>query len=125
MAKVLIIDDDQGIRKLFYRFLRRRDHLVCCASDGEAATKVCEVFDPEVVITDIVMPRKEGLETIKFLRQKYRDVKIIAISGGGRDIPLDYLKYAAMLGADKTFSKPLNLPLLEEAIQELLQTEMA
>jgi YesN/AraC family two-component response regulator len=72
------------------------------------------------VITDIVMPEKEGLETISELRRVSQDVRIIAISGGGHISPERYLRLANSFGADRTFFKPVDLKELVAAVKELL-----
>ena len=74
-----------------------------------------------LIITDIVMPEKEGLETIMEFRRRSPGVKIIAISGGGKIEANEYLNLAQMLGAQKTFSKPFELKKLLEEVRELLQ----
>jgi YesN/AraC family two-component response regulator len=73
-----------------------------------------------VVVTDIVMPNKEGLETIVELRRNMPGVKIIAISGGGRIAPTDYLSIAKRLGADRVFAKPVERRALLDAVSELV-----
>jgi DNA-binding NarL/FixJ family response regulator len=72
------------------------------------------------VITDLIMPEQEGLETITALRRDYPGLKIIAISGGGRIGPEAYLPAARELGADRVFSKPFDVQELAETVRELL-----
>jgi len=74
----------------------------------------------DLVITDIIMPEKEGLEIITEFRREYPSVKLIAISGGGRIGPANYLKMAKLLGAERTFAKPVDTSQLLSAIEELL-----
>ena len=88
----------------------------------QAVNQYCaETID--VVITDIVMPEKEGIETIMELRHINSQVRIIAISGGGRINPDDYLNWAKRFGVNHTFTKPVKRDLLLEAISELMGTE--
>ncbi len=76
-----------------------------------------------MVITDIIMPDKEGLEFIMDLKEIDQDVKIIAMSGGGRLEPHSYLQMASKFGAKKVFQKPLSITLLLAAVKELLETD--
>ena len=74
----------------------------------------------DLIITDIIMPDKEGIETIRTLKKEYPDVKIIAMSGGGKNRPDDYLKLAEVLGAIHTFDKPIRKDELLETIKNLI-----
>lgn len=80
---------------------------------------------PDLVVTDIIMPEKEGLEVIATLRRDYPRVPIIAISGGGRLGPEDYLDLAGRLGADSVFIKPVDRDDLLHVVSELLERERA
>ena len=77
----------------------------------------------DLVITDLIMPEQEGLETITSLKKEYPGIKIIAISGGGRIGPEAYLPAAQELGADRVFSKPFDVRELAETVKELLSHE--
>ncbi len=74
----------------------------------------------DLIITDVFMPEKEGLETIRELRSEYPEVKIIAISGGGKNINLDFLPLAKQLGALRTLKKPFDRQEMLDAVQEVL-----
>jgi|WetSurMetagenome_2_1015567.scaffolds.fasta_scaffold04639_2 DNA-binding NtrC family response regulator len=121
MSRILVVDDDQQIRLMLQMWLERDGHEVHLAEDGNDALDALKLetdgFD--VVITDIVMPDKEGLELILELKKKYHKLKIIAMSGGGQLHPLTYLRMAQGLKADKTFRKPLKTQDLLEAVREL------
>jgi DNA-binding response OmpR family regulator len=108
MARILVIDDDRDVREMLRRILEHDGHEVIEASNGEAGVRLYRERPADVVITDIIMPEKEGIETIRDLRRENPQIKIIAISGGGRIGPSDYLNAARMLGAKKTFSKPFS-----------------
>lgn len=120
MARLLVIDDDLEFRSMLVEMLRRADYDVVQGSDGRVAMKVLREEPIDIVITDIVMPEKEGLETIKELRREFPEVKIIAMSGGGRIGPRNYLSIAKALGAQRTFEKPIDNDEIKQAIQELL-----
>ena len=120
MKRILIIDDDFLVRDMLERLVRKACYDVETAENGFHAMRLHRENPVDLVITDIIMPEKEGLETITELRSLFPSVKIIAISGGGRIGPANYLKMAKMLGADRTFSKPFNPSELIAAVDELL-----
>jgi len=100
--------------------LERAGHTVIDAPNGEIGAKRFREDRTELIIIDIFMPEKEGLETIRELKQEFPMVRIIAISGGGRNGELSYLKAAEELGADRSFTKPFERQEMLEAIQELI-----
>jgi len=115
-----LIDDEPQIRKLFERELSGKGYKIINACNGDEGLKLYHEHRPDLVITDLVMPEKEGIETIVLLKKIDPDVKIIAISGGGRADPHTYLQIAKNSGVEKTFSKPIDWPRLIRAIKELL-----
>jgi len=118
--KILLIDDDNHFREMFAELLKRNHYIVIEAPDGRYATELYAEHKPNLVITDIIMPEKEGIETILDLKRKYKDLKIIAISGGGRTNAMDNLRSARLLGADKTFEKPFENRDILDAIEEII-----
>ncbi len=116
MTRILVVDDDEPLRKVVFLSLRLMGHDVIEASNGRAALKLCEIEPPEIVLTDLVMPEKEGLETIRELRCTHPDVKIIAMSGGGRNNAQNYLDIALRMGAVCTLQKPFSHEQLAAAI---------
>jgi CheY-like chemotaxis protein len=120
MAHILIIDDEDQFRKMLRQMLERADYEVREAADGEQGLQLFRQQPVDLVITDIFMPEKEGIETIFELRRDFPDVKIIAISGGGRVGGLQYLKYAEGAGADHVLIKPFERRELLQAIQDVL-----
>jgi DNA-binding response OmpR family regulator len=107
MAKIIVLDDEPSILLMIKKMLEKEGHEVNVALNGIEGMELFEKNRPDMVITDIIMPGKEGLETILELRKKYPELKIIAISGGGRIGPQGYLPSAKYLGADMVFQKPL------------------
>jgi DNA-binding response OmpR family regulator len=107
MAKILVLDDEPSILLMIKKMLEKEGHEVYVALNGIEGMELFEEYKPDMVITDIIMPGKEGLETILELRKNYPGLKIIAISGGGRIGPQGYLPSAKYLGADMVFQKPL------------------
>jgi len=104
--RILIIDDDELMRTTLFRTLEAAGHEVVEATDGNEGLLAFENGGIELVITDIMMPEKEGLETIRELRRSDGEVKIVAISGGHRTGNLNYLGMAAVFGANGTLAKP-------------------
>ena len=123
MTRVLIVDDDASIRGLLRQAFEMNSFEVIEASNGEEAVRTFREGGIDLVITDIIMPDKEGLESIMDLKEIDPDVKIIAISGGGRLEPHSYLQMAAKFGAKKVFQKPLSISLLIEAAKELTESD--
>lgn len=121
MARILIIDDDVEIREMLKEVFEQEGYETIIAPDGEVAVRYYREKQTDVVITDIIMPEKEGIETIMELKQEFPDVKIIAISGGGRISPDNYLKMAKDFGAMRTFTKPVRIEKLLEAVEEVLK----
>jgi YesN/AraC family two-component response regulator len=120
VKRILIIDDDFHVRDMMERLLRRAGYDAQLAENGVEAVKMHRENPMDLVITDIIMPEKEGLEIITEFRREYPPVKLIAISGGGRIGPANYLKMAKLLGAERTFAKPVDTSQLLSAIEELL-----
>lgn len=123
MARILIIDDDVQFRSMLGQRLERAGYEVVEAPDGRMGMKAFRKEPVHLVITDIFMPEKEGLETIMALRRECPDVKIIAVSGGGRIGPQDYLVTARALGVQHAFSKPFDWREMLDAVRELADGE--
>lgn len=122
MPKILVIDDDVIVRNTIARVLRRAGYSLVVAGDGRQGLELFESEHPELVITDLFMPEKEGIETIREIREMCPDAKIIAISGGGRLSNADYLGMAAAFGACEIIAKPFEPFDLTEAVSRCLAT---
>lgn len=121
MPFILLVDDDPILRTSLRRILTRGNvHTVVEASNGIEAVRACQERVPDLVITDLIMPEKEGLETIIELRKTYPGIKLIAMSGGGRLNANDYLQAAKRMGAHKTLAKPFGADILMEAVDQVL-----
>jgi len=121
MAKILIIDDDIQIRTMLRKFLEPLGYDVHDAPDGKEGLRIYREKKADLIITDIIMPEKEGIELISELKREFRDAKIIAMSGGGRIGPDSYLKIAEKLGALHTFSKPISKNALLGVVRDILR----
>ena len=120
MATILVIDDDQAMRRLLVNSLTALKHTVIDAADGREGVALAATHKPALVITDILMPEKEGIETMRELRQYTPSVKIIAISGGGLSHNMLFLDLAKTLGADATLAKPFRPADLINTVEALL-----
>lgn len=123
---ILVIDDEQPIRLQVRTSLELEGFIVHEAANGNEGLARIAAAVPDVVITDILMPDKEGIETIIELRRCYPAIRIIAISGGGRTGNKDFLRTAQHLGADRTLAKPFALADLLKLVREVLaETEQS
>ena len=123
MRRILLSDDEESVLKMLKPFFERQGFDVEVATDGGIGLAINLKSRVDIVVTDILMPHKEGFETIREFRLEFPDVKIIAISGGGRNGADTYLEFAKSFGADKTFAKPFDLSELRDAVDELLGLE--
>jgi CheY-like chemotaxis protein len=124
VARILVVDDEEAIRLVLREALEHAGYEVVEAEDGVAGIEQYHLWRVDLVILDILMPRKDGLETIKELRQVDPAVKIIAISGGVRGSNVDNLALAQALGARRTLAKPFRLhEMLEIVAAVLCETE--
>jgi DNA-binding NtrC family response regulator len=122
LARILAIDDEENILRLLKIMLTDAGHEVVTAMDGQAGLKCMAANKFDLVITDIVMPVTEGIETIQYLRRITATLPILAISGGGRFGNLDMLQAAKKLGATATLPKPFLKDDLLQIVGDLLQT---
>jgi len=106
MAKILIVDDDPQILLFLRRILERDGHEVEEADDGRKAREIYDTKQFDLLVTDVVLPGKEGLDLILELERDYPGIKVIAVSGGDRIEPGYYLELASILGAQHTLAKP-------------------
>ena len=120
MATILVLDDDEMILETLSIILKNEGHDILTGTNGNEGLRLCGEHKIDLVITDIVMPDKEGLETIGDLRRGFPGIKITAISGGGRIGPKNYLQLAEKLGAHKTLEKPCKKKDILLAVQEVL-----
>ena len=125
MALILVIDDTATMRGLVRRMLERAEHSVIEAEDGEVGIAVVKMHDPALVITDLIMPKKEGIETIQQIRRSHPNTKIIAMSGHVRPDGVSYLDAARKLGADAILAKPFLRAALLDIVDRLLNAGCA
>jgi len=116
MASILIVDDDKPLLDLLAELLRKQGHEVKTAEEGNSALSQMREAKFDLVISDIIMPGKEGIETIREIRELHPDVRVIAMSTGGSLGNAQILEYARMIGAHEAIRKPIELPALIEMI---------
>jgi YesN/AraC family two-component response regulator len=121
--QILLIEDDNCVRQLLHQTLEKAGYDVIPASDGDEGMDLFRSNKPDLVITDIVMPQKEGLQMILELRRHDPDTKVIAMSGGGRYSNTDYLKLAKKFGARATLCKPFLREEILNVVKEVLGNE--
>ena len=115
--RILLIDDEQMVRKIVRKMLERSGHDVTEAENGRLGLEQLKAGAFELVLTDIIMPEMEGVETLVTVREQYPDVKVIAMSGGGRTGNIDFLGTAEKLGASAILHKPFTLSALTAAME--------
>ncbi|MBF0624840.1 MAG: response regulator [Magnetococcales bacterium] len=122
MARILIIDDDPGVRALLRAVLEGAGYQVAEESDGNRGVKRYRREGADLVITDMLMPEKDGIEVITELRHHNPQVKVVAISGGGRGLDAVFnLDMAQEFGALHTIAKPFSPFQVLEAVDKLLE----
>jgi len=104
-------------------FLSEKEYEVVCAADGEEGFRIFERASPQLIITDLIMPNKEGIETIVEIRSRDPTIPIIAISGGARNDNIHFLQMARKLGANESLAKPFAWDQLIAAVRRLLPIE--
>ena len=123
MARILVIDDDSEIRLLVRHILEKDNHEVTEAIDSEEGIQAFEQNTPDLVITDIFMPGRDGHGTIEKLTREHPGVKIIAMTGHGTAKNNEYLRIAESLGARQTLSKPFTVKDVQQAVLAVLGTD--
>jgi DNA-binding response OmpR family regulator len=123
MARILVIDDDPAICRLVARTLAGSGHDVIEANDGEEGLNLFRAKSPDLVVTDIMMPKQEGIMTIIEMRREAPSVAIIAISGNGQGYGPNYLEFARKLGADAMLPKPFRPAELKALVNKVLSGE--
>ena len=116
MALILVADDEPLVRGTLCGILRRAGYEVIEAEDGDQVLEACATAHPDLVLIDIIMPNREGVETIAALREVYRDLPIVAMSGGGRTGSTTFLAFSGRVGANRVLMKPMRNAALLEAV---------
>lgn len=122
MARILVVDDDHQLRSFLREVLKSKGHVVEEAADGGEGLEAYRREPADLVLCDIIMPQKEGLETIRELVKSFPGAKIIAMSGGIARSSLDPLTMAARFGSLRCLYKPFSIDALVAAVDDVLQS---
>ena len=120
MTAILVVDDQKELRAMVRRVLSEAGYEVAEAEDGAVGLAAFRARPPALVITDIIMPEREGIEVIATIKRERPAVKVLAMSGGGRTHVMDFLAIARKVGADATLEKPFRKSDLLARVAELL-----
>ncbi len=133
MAKILIIDDEEHVRAALKQVLERAGYEVEVAATGNDGLELMKGQGVDLVITDVIMPGIDGIAAARKIREKYRNTRIIVISGGGKTAPdpyepdaistRSYLASASSAGADRTLAKPFDREEILRAVRDVLKEE--
>ena len=133
MAKILIVDDEEQVRTALKQVLERAGYEVAVAATGNEGLELMQREGADLVITDVIMPGIDGITTARKIRERYRDTRIIVISGGGKTAPdpyepdaistRSYLASANTAGADRTLTKPFDRQDILRAVKNLLEED--
>lgn len=116
MAMAVVIDDDPQVRSLVAMMLKRAGYQVAQAKDGEEGTELCASLDPDIIVTDIFMPRRDGIDVLRAAKTSVRQPRVVAISGGSPRLQVDFLQVAERFGADAVVQKPFTPSQLLQAV---------
>jgi CheY-like chemotaxis protein len=133
MAKILIVDDEEHVRASLKQVLERAGYEVAVAATGNEGLELMQREGADLVITDVIMPGIDGITTARKIREKFRNTRIIVISGGGKASPepyepdaistRSYLASANSAGADRTLTKPFDRQEILRAVKSLLEED--
>ena len=119
MTRILVIDDNEDFAELIRHFLNAEGFSVAIAMDGRIGLEIQRHQPADIIVTDIFMPRQDGVETIAALRTEFPAARIIAMTGRESLTDYDALRVADELGAVRTFKKPFDIPDLVAVVKEL------
>ncbi|MEI6214285.1 MAG: response regulator [Desulfuromonadales bacterium] len=123
MSRILVIDDQPHIRKIISELLVTDNHQVDQAEDGKVGLKLFNMTPYDLVITDVVMPERDGLEVLMSIRNRNLRTRIIVMSGGAAHLDVDnLLNTAKILGADRVIAKPIDFIQLQKTVKDVLNS---
>jgi DNA-binding NtrC family response regulator len=121
-TSILVVDDDETMRDLLSRILTKAGFSVTLATDGRSAIKALEQTDFAAVVTDLVMPNKEGLETLVDIKHRWPACKVVIVSGSGPVAGTNLMKVALQFGADAALRKPVEAISLVATLNRVLMS---
>ncbi len=122
--RILVIDDNDTARSVMADCLREEGYLVATAETASIGLDKCERTAFDLVVTDIVLPDRDGTSLIVELRKRFTGMRVVAVSGAPRTAFIDHLEMATKLGADHVLGKPFRTNDLRECVRNLLQTDL-
>lgn len=125
MARILVIDDDPAVTDTITAILQRDGHAVGTAANGVEGMNWLKNYETDLVITDLLMPEQEGIETIRQIRRRSLTLPILAITGGGRWGAVPLLEAARIVGANDILAKPFGKNDLASKVEQLLRLPLA
>ncbi len=124
MASILVVDDEAQIRDLLKHMLTASGHQVLLAENGNEGCRLYRQHQPDLLITDLVMPEQNGIDMILELKKAFPAMRVVAISGGGGITgSFDYLPIAKLVGARHILKKPFGMQDLKAAVEDVLATD--
>lgn len=120
MSGILLVEDDNDLRAMLKSSLEKKKYVVMEASNGREAMLKFKPILTDLVITDLLMPEQDGIGLIMELKKIKPDIRVIAISGGGKAGPSNYLNIAKTLGADAVLAKPFSLTAFIDKVEVIL-----
>jgi CheY-like chemotaxis protein len=125
VARILVIDDNDSFRTTLRVFLEAAGHEILDARDGGEGANLVRRHYPDLLLCDIFMPRKDGLEMIRELRRDFPDLRVIVMSGGSDRVGIDLLPVAKLMGAVRALQKPFDLGEALAAVEQVLREATA
>ncbi|MGV3757607.1 MAG: response regulator transcription factor [Verrucomicrobiota bacterium] len=123
MPRILVIDDNDAFRTTICLWLKHHGYEVTQAANGKEGMEMLAKSAPDIILTDILMPEQDGLETIQAVRKQHPDLRIVAMSGGMLDGRVDFLPIAAKFGADHVMPKPFSGSELLLVLEKVLRPQ--
>ncbi|MFP4556544.1 MAG: response regulator [Bacteroidales bacterium] len=124
MKRILVIDDDPIMRETIRDILEFENFSVCEAKDGRDGMSCLQKEQFDMIVTDVLMPEKDGIEVIIEAKKKQPQIQIVAVSGGGYISAENYLKMASDLGASAIVVKPFDIDMFIDKVNSLLYGKM-
>ena len=124
MTRILVVDDEESVREMLTQMLEPAGYDVIEAGNGVEACDACKELPVDLIITDIVMPEKNGIDLIMDVKNKFPNTPVIAISGGGGITGrFDYLEIAKLVGAKNILKKPFSMADLRSVVNNILKNK--
>ena len=121
MAAILVVDDDPDVRRALRKILERMGYEVRDVGGGREAVDECRQHPPDLALIDMYMPEVDGVQAIRAIKKDAPELRVVAMSGGGRDVGIDMLDIATMLGATRVLHKPFEVDEVMSVVRASLE----